>query len=71
MGRGYQARPVLCANKIHLHAYATSTSPQEVFMELGYAFFLLLSYVILVLLGIFVYEHWETWRKRRQPIQIL
>ncbi len=39
-------------------------------MELGYAFFLLLSYVILVLLGIFVYEHWETWRKRRQPIQI-
>ncbi len=39
-------------------------------MELGYAFFLLLTYVILVLLGIFVYEYRDTWRKRRQPLQL-
>lgn len=39
-------------------------------MELGYAFFLLLFYVAIVLLGIWFYEHWETWKERKQPVRI-
>lgn len=39
-------------------------------MELGYAFLLLLSYILLVLLGIFFYEYREKRKEQKQPIQI-
>lgn len=39
-------------------------------MELGYAFLLLLSYVLLALLGIWFYERRETRKQRKQPLKL-
>ena len=38
-------------------------------MELGYAFFILLLYVVLVLLGIWLYEYWERGKEGKKPVQ--
>lgn len=39
-------------------------------MELGYAFFILLLYVVLVLVGIWLYEYWDRQREFKQPVQL-
>lgn len=39
-------------------------------MELGYAFFILLLYVVLVVVGICLYEYWEKCQEWKKPVKI-
>ena len=39
-------------------------------MEFGYACFILALYVLLVLIGIAVYEHWEKKKLCQRPMQL-
>lgn len=39
-------------------------------MGLGYAFFVLLLYVVLVLAGIWLYEYWEKRKEAKRPVKI-
>lgn len=39
-------------------------------MELGYAFFILLLYVVLVVVGICFYEYWEKCQEWKKPVKI-
>ena len=54
----------MAINKIKSNAYSGNKRRMGPYMGLGYAFLVLLLYVLLVLAGIWVYEYGE---KRKEP----